>query len=76
MKMDRKDLLKMDLGTVIEFKSAGPESRGHLSEIHRVLGGWIYVFEHTRDGHHSIAVGLSSTFVPEQPGRPGKMWDM
>ena len=73
--MDRKDLLKMDLGAYISFDDSGPGSKGHLSEIHRVLDGWIYVFKHTRQGSANYAVGLSSTFVPEQHNHLSKMWD-
>ena len=66
--MTKKELLEMDLGACVSVNSSGPGSKGHLSEIHRVIGGWIYVFEHTRQGATNYAVGLSSTFVPEETG--------
>lgn len=76
MKMDREDLLNMKLGQFVELKPNGPEGMGHLSEIHRVLGGWIYVFKHTHQGTTNYAVGLSSTFVPEQINALPRKWDM
>jgi len=74
MKMDRKYLLGMKLGQFVELVPAGPEGMGYLSEIHRVLGGWIYVFKHTRQGTTNYAVGLTSTFVPEQIDALTRKW--
>ena len=51
--MDKAELLKMEVGEVKDVNS-----HGHLVEIHRVFGGWIYVFESGSQ--------FTSTFVPEE----------
>lgn len=59
--MDKERLLNMKIGEVASDLKKG----NCLYEVHRVFGGWIYVF---REAHYSqaAAIGLTSTFVPEQ----------
>ena len=60
---DLAELQEMKLG---DFRS--PDECGSLVEIHRVFGGWIYVFS------MSNSLRTSSVFVPEEINLEAKIY--